>query len=689
MLFAETDYFPKKASKWRFSNARMNSATIFLENNGSAQYTYKAKNGMILPEGIKIVTALSKWIADVKITLDIQMHDGSKQHCTGKIIKDLNSNYSEVIFIVDSAAFDNVVISYAAANATNIVSFKLFFSLTDEAYNTDIVDTLRGLRRVLFDRNTFPVTVTTEEETICTITFRLTKDTRIPSHILINVEASAECVIEIRVVDALVSNATFPARFSLVQGSNAIGIPKSFLDIKAGLHNLALSVRLVPQVLLPQVTIQTFRALYTIDSGYIASRVRDIGADVRDAALQSPYVEDEPQKIFAISIDGTEARMSSTYYAEDEPQDWVGEYTVTDNAVEAAVEFYGTWDEAEDVDGYVFVTDLQPWAFWVDASGNLKARYGPIPAAPLPDTAVILDTGVSKIAACTGFASVYRPEDDQGLIIAYVKSGRAYYRAYCMHQNLTVYWDSITELVALGTDVVEIKVSRTNDYRVMFMATLSTGETKIIISTRNYVGQAFKAEKAYIKASGGIFSFDQITYWNTDFADTVTAKVYGSFCYGVANSDSFNMPVCIDLEATEYTIIATYDCDIFHLELPEVLPKCTFAPIAGTVSISRIASNKICYTFSEPVVVSRGLQITFSNCYEAGYNVSGYTYFMYSTWMALPIKPYVMSDTVTLYTNGIFACLPIVFTTVYTTDNVTIKASGIQLTLQPLGSLPI
>jgi ribosomal protein L6P/L9E len=60
-----------------------------------------------------------------------------------------------------------------------------------------------------------------------------------------------------------------------------------------------------------------------------------------------------------------------------------------------------------------------------------------------------------------------------------------------MHQNLTVYWDSITELVALGTDVVEIKVSRTNDYRVMFMATLSTGETKIIISgcDKTTVGQ--------------------------------------------------------------------------------------------------------------------------------------------------------------------------------------------------------
>src|SRR5690554_6876125 len=97
---------------------------------------------------------------------------------------------------------------------------------------------------------------------------------------------------------------------------------------------------------------------------------------------------------------------------------------------------------------------------------------------------VLLAEGVSKIAAIRGWKNTYMWNHDQGIIVAYIKSGQIYYRNYCQQPpDQPALWE-IERQVDLPTPAQNIALFRTNDYRTGFICE-SEGQIHWAITTRN------------------------------------------------------------------------------------------------------------------------------------------------------------------------------------------------------------
>ena len=103
-----------------------------------------------------------------------------------------------------------------------------------------------------------------------------------------------------------------------------------------------------------------------------------------------------------------------------------------------------------------------------------------------------LDTNVTAVSACRGYSSNLYPEQDQGLVAAYIKNGRPYYRQYVFDVGLgTKHWLD-TELL-IDEPVDSFRVHRLNDYRLGFE--LSNENRNLwLYTSRTYVAQSVPRE---------------------------------------------------------------------------------------------------------------------------------------------------------------------------------------------------
>ena len=165
---------------------------------------------------------------------------------------------------------------------------------------------------------------------------------------------------------------------------------------------------------------------------------------------------------------------------------WTGVYTAGE-AIAAAIEFDGSWVLRDDLENFTIETEDQPWYFWVAPDGTLFGQRGED-----EDTRVVLDTNVSAVSACRGYSSIYYPEQDQGLVVAYIKDGRPYYRQYIFDVSLSAKRWLDAELLA-DEPVESFRVHRLNDYRLGFE--LSNPDRNLWLYTaRTYVAQAVPRE---------------------------------------------------------------------------------------------------------------------------------------------------------------------------------------------------
>ena len=162
-------------------------------------------------------------------------------------------------------------------------------------------------------------------------------------------------------------------------------------------------------------------------------------------------------------------------------------------ADDVAVEFNGYW-QREPNGRYRFYSEGEPWLFWVTSAGALNTQHGAGGAVT-----ALAASGVTKISAIRGWKPVRQSYNDQGLIIAYIKSGTIHYRAY-VEQNTTppisVWEDERQPLDGSSNpfSAVDIGVARTNDYRTVFLYETAGGEIHWLVTHRRWAGMALPAE---------------------------------------------------------------------------------------------------------------------------------------------------------------------------------------------------
>lgn len=364
----------------------------------------------------------------------------------------------------------------------------LVWELCPEAANEDIKTVIEGveqsLPKLLYDYNMWPLHVDQDERTIALITFRLLDRTDLQGHFQLTYVASEATTLTLRFKDNEATELFSPLLYDLHAGRGSVGVPHAYLERLAGIHALIVTA----QVSSGTLAIETRGVLFTIDGGYLAERMLDVGADMQDISIRQLSEDNGPDEIWVVGIEKNECLVRKRKY---DPKATVGFEPVLSlgYAREAAIEFDGRWVLRINSENYTLETEEYPWVFWVDKDYYLQAQIGNDES-----TRVTLERFATCIHTCRGYKSELYPEQDQGIILVFIKNEQAYYVQYQYNKIAQAYkWSEVIELDSSLHAVSYITVNRLNDYRVQITVKHAAG-VKTYISDRTYVNQAFLPE---------------------------------------------------------------------------------------------------------------------------------------------------------------------------------------------------
>ena len=204
-----------------------------------------------------------------------------------------------------------------------------------------------------------------------------------------------------------------------------------------------------------------------------------------DITINRPDPSLPPTGIYSAHIEGTEGVISEGV---------VGLWSTFNdifripNCNDICIEYNGTWKKNLD-NIYVYYTFGEPYISYIENDGNgfnnhkLKVQQG-------NGTSLVLAEGnITDIAMIRGWRNLIETEYDQGVIIAYVMDGEVYYRNLT-NQEGKLTWNLACKLSLPYNNVKTVRISRTNDYRVIFHGLLETGEHYMSYSERCWAGFA-------------------------------------------------------------------------------------------------------------------------------------------------------------------------------------------------------
>lgn len=397
-------------------------------------------------------------------------------------VESTNGVYSQQIKL-KAGEYKSFTFEISSKETIRFLVWELCPEAADEDIKTVIAGVEQSLPKLLYDYNTWPLHVGQDERTIALITFRLLNQTDLQGHFQLTYVASEPTTLTLRFKDNETTELFAPLMYDLHAGRGSVGVPHAYLERLAGIHSLIVTA----QVTHGSLAIETRGILFTIDGGYLAERLLDIGADVQDISIRQLSEDNGPDEIWIVGLEKEEALVRKRKY---DLKATVGFEPVLSlgRAKAAAIEFDGNWVLRANASRYTIETEEFPWLFWIAMDDTLWCQKGEDES-----TKRSLAEGVTSVFACRGYSSTTYLDQDQGLIVAYIRDGKACYRQYRYVQSEgSIVWD-FENIFEDYTDVTKVAVHRLNDYRVSFEITTLTNNYWLI-SDRTYVNQAIPIE---------------------------------------------------------------------------------------------------------------------------------------------------------------------------------------------------
>lgn len=363
-------------------------------------------------------------------------------------------------------------------------------TIVEEEDDPVLEDIRKSIPKLLFDYNIEDVVVEQASSIIASITCRILRKTDVQGHFLMNFIATEYCNVILRFMDNDMTELFCPLTYTVQPGRNSIGVPHSYLFRLAGLHSFTVSA----QCTSGQLNVPVRGILYTIDSGYLVERTLDMSIDVLDLSLSQASI-DGIDEFWTIGIENKVGTLKSQLFEAELTSAWKLRYNF-DGVKDASIDFNGYWTPRDD-NAYTLITDKWPFVAIVDEEGFLKIYTYNEDSAEY--VAQQLDTNVKQVSLCRGYSSTIYPEQDQGMVCAYVKNDNTvWYTHYSYEATLKqIIWHEPTHIDELS-DVLHVSVNRTNDYRIGICVT-TKNENKWYLTERTYVGQAIRPEKTNVK----------------------------------------------------------------------------------------------------------------------------------------------------------------------------------------------
>ncbi len=465
---------------WILDKADMTSAIISLAEGGSASTEIKPTQLVSIPSVMLLSLIVDSYtntyapLAYAKLT--VETIDGMNFEYTVPLVEIKNGTCT-VEISTTSTEYISCHFSLISEENIQIHSWALYAPVSEIV---DLTEVEAKIPRLLADYNTSTIVVSQREETIALISARLLENIDVRGQLQITYIASDACTITIRCKDNNGTELFAPLLFDVLKGKGSLGVPHAYLKRLLGLHTFTITA----QCTVGTLSFNIRSILYTIDAGYLAQRQIDIDTDIQDITVRRLSTESSPSFIYAVGVDRDGIiRVRRRPYSEQGVVAWEHMYQYA-AGTNAAIEFNGTWYRPIGQEYFTLLCEEHPWVFWIDLDGNLRAQYGPYSL-----DAFILATGVSQVKAVRGFKSEEFVEQDQGLVVVYLKDGEAYYRNYCIQSFGNFAWEEERALPQLGTDIDSIHVHRLNDYRIGIVSSSPTGN-RWIITTRMYIAGA-------------------------------------------------------------------------------------------------------------------------------------------------------------------------------------------------------
>lgn len=476
-----------EAAFYTLNNASIINHRLILQAGGSASTTITETDLVELTEWFRVSIIATPFCNYYEGTLRVYV----------KIVDDNGDEYNITCFPCDTGngvylqefqakkiKYQSFIFRIEADVATTVTLWELQPEAADSNIDTIIDGVKQSLPRLLFDYNTSPLTVEQDETTVAMITCRLLSATDIQGHFAITFISTHNSTVTIRFYDNEAEELYAPMYYDVEPGRTTIGIPHSYLKRKASIHSFVVTM----QTEQGRLDIGTRGCLFTIDGGYLAERLIDVAMDVTDLTIRQLVSDSGPDQIWVVGLDEGEALVRyRDYMSTNANISWtaVGSFG---RAIHAAIEFNGTWELRELEHKCTLITEQNPYVFIVDMSNDLWAYHGATDLDPF-----LIDTDVTYVRACRGFASVEYPERDQGLVVVFVKmDGTVWYRQLVWNvAGQSFQW---LDAAQIGNEQWEtVNVTRLNDYRISIQLSRAD-KNKWIYTDRTYVGQAFQPE---------------------------------------------------------------------------------------------------------------------------------------------------------------------------------------------------
>jgi hypothetical protein len=337
----------------------------------------------------------------------------------------------------------------------------------------------QALPRLLYDYNTYAYAVAQKEVTVGLITCFLRQATDLQGHFTLSFFATERCNVHVRIKDNGITELYTPQVYTIERGYASISIPHAYLKKLATNHNFSVTL----QCTNGQLSIPVRGLLYTIDGGYLATRLLDAGIDIIDISIRQLPSDQSPSEIWALGFEGNRIILKKANYDMSSGIMWEAVHDFGEG-FGGVIEFKGLWTNRDRAANYTLETLELPYVSIIDTENNLYTYYG-----NTFEDKQFIDDNVSAVAMCQGFNSMIYPEQDQGLILTYIKNGCAYYRQLLREETI---WQGFGTLYDAG-DASDISIHRLPDYRVGICITHTTG-VKWYITDRTYVGQSVKTQ---------------------------------------------------------------------------------------------------------------------------------------------------------------------------------------------------
>lgn len=269
-----------------------------------------------------------------------------------------------------------------------------------------------------------------------------------------------------------------------------------------------------------------------------------------------------------------------TYYV-------LGEVTRIGVGKDIAVCYDGRWRKNADQTFSYYTLD-EPFIAVVETDNRLYVRQG------LKGGKKLMATGVTRCCLVRGWKHISKPQDDQGMCLFYLKSGRLYSREYVQKEDGAYIWTNESQYKTIHTGITNISASRTLDYRILVSIVTPRGNFGLL-TARTWAGGAIPDETvgAYAEVQAEI---------KPQYITTITNKVEAD---NITSSAAITSTVLAHSTAQPKILSVTNTPTGTQIEMRlSVLPEITSLEANPEAIEFRDADNKLYATYSATIVDS-------------------------------------------------------------------------------------